>query len=810
MSEHLVLPFYEQRLERRKKGGGKIEKRTNKDEFGRIQVYKLGDLKKEHEEKKKKFSQYFDPNLIFKIKLSQRVPEKDFTDFLERRGIKVISPSPDGIGYWITIAVDESLENIKQSIEEYMREERQYNFLDAIEELFEPIPSEEKIGEQLKEKPLEGGEIAYLDVEIWRMEDSILKTFLEGDENKIGFKKWVENKGGRVTDELITKTMCLLRIKMNKSILQEILELKEVSRVDRPPKPQIRYEMLSVGLEDLDIAGAPPENAAAIAVIDSGVLSNHPLLKNAIGDEIAVPLLSSDRIKNDKPQDDVGHGTKVAGIALYGDIKKCIEERKFKPEVWILSAKVMYKNDLGEPEYDPEELLEHQLERAIRYFVSKYPNCKIINLSFGDTYKKMFGNRRQFSLATLIDELAKELDVIFVISAGNFLDVIDPFDRNFYLDNYPLYLIEENEDVKIIDPAPAAYAITVGSVSQEVGGAYEQNRIVFGPVKKDYPSPFTRVGLGYKKMIKPELVEEGGSLIFRSSGLYSSSDLEGKLIVLNPHWIEEGRLFTVDYGTSFSAPKVSYFLARLFNQFPNGSPNLIKALLLSSAEIPSNRPKELQKIDFTYNDTQLIHLLKIYGYGKPNLDIALNSNSNNVLLIAENRIKPDRVHLYYFYLPEEFIATQGKREISVTLVYNPPVNRNRIDYLGIGMEFHLFRNSDIDEIMRGYKKILGENVEVEEDVVPQELKLKEIVLKPGVRIRSRGLHQKGIKIYTRKPQIETDKPLVLAVISKNKWVNSDEYLQDYAIVVRIKHSARINIYNRIKDRIEIKERVRIR
>ena len=806
MSEHLILPFYEQRLERRKRGGGKIEKRTNKDEFGRIQVYKLGNLKKEHEEKKKKFSQYFDPNLIFKIKLSQRVPEKDFTDFLERRGIKVISPSPDGVGYWITIAVDESLENIKQSIEKYMREEKQYNFLDAIEELFEPIPPEEKIGEQLKEIPLEDDEIAYLDVEIWRMEDSVLRRFLEGDGNKIGFKRWVENKGGFVTDELITKTMCLLRIKMNKSILQEILELKEVCRVDRPPRPKIRYKMLSVDLEDLDIKGSPPENATAIAVIDSGVLSNHPLLKNAIGDEIAVSLLSSDRIKKDKPQDDVGHGTKVAGIALYGDIKKCINERTFKPEIWILSAKVMYKNDMGEAEYNPEELLEHQLERAIRYFVKKYPNCKIINLSLGDTYKKMFGNKRQFSLATLIDELARELDVIFVISTGNLF--LYTFERNYYLDNYPSYLIEEREDVKIIDPAPAAYAITVGAVSPDVTGAYEQTKIVLSPVKKDYPSPFTRVGPGYKKMIKPELIEEGGSLIFRSSISDSSNDLEGKLIVLNPQWIEEGRLFTIDYGTSFSAPKVSYFLAKLFNQFPKKSPNLIKALLLSSAEIPSDRPELLQEIDFSSSDTQLMDLLKIYGYGKPNLKIASMSNNNDVLLVAENVIKPDDIHLYYFYLPENFITTQGKREISVTLTYNPPVNRNRIDYLGIGMEFHLFRNSEIDEVIKEYKNIIGEYFE--EDVVPEELKLKEIVLKPGVRTRSRGLHQKGIKIYTRKPQIETNKPLVLAVISKNKWVNNDEYLQDYAIVVRIKHSARIDIYNRVKERIEIKERVRIR
>ncbi|GAI26777.1 unnamed protein product, partial [marine sediment metagenome] len=153
--------------------------------------------------------------------------------------------------------------------------------------------------------------------------------------------------------------------------------------------------------------------------MDSGILSNHPLLEKAVGDEIAVPSLSSNKIQEDKLQDDVGHGTKVAGIAVYGDIKRCIEEQRFQPEIWILSAKVMYRNKMGEPEYDPEELLEHQLEKAVRYFVEKYHNCKVINISFGDRYKRMFGNKRQFPLATLIDELANGLNIVFVISAGN-------------------------------------------------------------------------------------------------------------------------------------------------------------------------------------------------------------------------------------------------------------------------------------------------------------------------------------------------------------------------------------------------------
>lgn len=805
MSEHLSLPFYEREFERKKRGGGGLSARENRKQFSEIQIFNLAEIKKDFDRDKEKFKQFFDPNLLFKIKLNQSVDEEGFIKFLERNRVKVISPSPEGEGYWISLAEDENLDEVKKRLEKYGEREKHKQF-DAIES-FEPIPSEEKIGEQLKDRPLQEGEEAYLDIEIWRMEDKRIKTFLEGDGGKLGFKKFIENRKGKVTDELKTENLCLLRAKINKSIFNEVLKLREINRIDRPPKPHITWQMLSIPLEELKVGESPPENATAIAILDSGILSNHPLLGNAVGDEIAVSLLSSNKIQEDKPQDDVGHGTKVAGVALYGDIKQCIDEKRFQPEVWLLSAKIMFKEEnpiTGEitATYDESELLEHQLEKAVRYFDEKYHNCKVINISFGDKYKKMFGNKRQFALATLIDELAKELDIVFVISAGN----LDPKENGFP-ERYPNYLIEQKEDVKIIDPGSSAYAITVGSVSQKLGPSDRRpNEILFSPAQEDCPSPFTCVGPGYKGMIKPELVEEGGNILISPSDSLKMEDIGGKLIVLNPKWIEDGRLFTVEHGTSFSTPKVAHYIARLFNNFPDYSANLIKALLLASAEIPSDRPTPLNEIDYNDSDTKLIDLLKIYGYGKPDFGIASSSETNRVLLLTKNKIRLNGVHLYYFYLPREFIETRGEKEISVVLVYSPPIRRNRINYMGVGMEFHLFKNAEIQEVLKGYGTIqVGEEMQ---DIVPEELKIKEIDLHPGVRLRKRGIHQKGIKIYSGKPGINPDKPLVVAVVSQSKWLKDERYLQDYAVVVTIRHSAQIDIYNRIREKIQ--QRIRIK
>ena len=780
------------------------------------QVFNLVREQDNLNETKRKFSKYFDPNFIFKIKLEYEVIGKDgkekkknsltnsVINFLEGRGINIISPSPEGNGYWVSIADDEELKELRKSLEKYALGICKYSQLDMIEEMFIPIPPEDKIGPRLKDNPLSEDEDAYLDVEIWRMDNERLNRFLwGGDDGKEGFNKYISKKGGRVTDTFITENLCLLRVKVNKELFEEILQLREICTIDRPPKPDIHHEIINIPLDDIDIEGEPPENSTGIAILDSGILSSHPLLKNAVGDATYVPLNSNNKIK--EPKDDVGHGTGVAGIALYGDIKECIVEKKFQPEVWIFSAKIMYNNE-GDADFDPDELLEHQLERAVRYFVENHPNCKIINLSLGVEDQNMFNNHRQFPLATLIDELAKELNVIFVVSSGNFIYCNNGTHVSQLTEHYPRYLLKDIKDVKIINPASSAYAITVGALSPDAANS-EFDKILRPFVEKDYPSMITRAGPGYKGMIKPELVEVGGTPLYYNGGY--EDNRKGKVIVLNHNYISDGRLFTVDCGTSFSAPKVAHYLARLYNKYPNASSNLIKALFLSSAEIPDNRPVPLDNIQFTSNTStkKVMKLLNIYGYGKPNFERAVASNENDVLLVAENRIKPDDIHLYYFNIPKEFIDISCHREISVTLTYNPPINRNRIDYMGVSMEFHLY-NENIDDVLKWSNRIKQERDF--DNIESRASKLKELNLLPGVDTRKKGIHQKGIIKYTRKPGINPEKPLVLAVVCSDKWVGDENYLQDYAIVVRIKHKAKVDLYNKIRQNIPIKERVKVR
>lgn len=535
--------------------------------------------------------------------------------------------------------------------------------------------------------------------------------------------------------------------------------------------------------------------------MDSGIVSNHPLLENAVGDEKPIATKDRSKIEEDKPTDDVGHGTRVAGIALYGDVKECIDNKKFTPEIWIFSAKVMYaeKQPDGSVEaiYDPEELLEHQLERAVRWIAGNYPTCKVINISFGNLNNRIASGRKQFNLSSLVDELAKKWKVVFVISTGNYF--------GFNLNSYPNYFQDTaNDDVKIIDPASSALALTVGSITPPYGTEVRNpSDILSSPAKTLYPSPFTRVGPGYNGMIKPDLVEIGGNEI---TGRHQPApNIGGKIISLNRDFIRDGKLFNADIGTSFSTPKISNCIARLWNKYPDFSANLIKSLVLSSAGIPDERPGYLQDIKFSDTNEKLANLLNVYGYGVPSLDKASFSQNNRVLLIADDRIKLDSIHLYQFFLPDEFINVKGHRQLLVTLVFDPLVNKNRIDYLGCIMEFHLFHSLQIKEIEQCFKQLKSDDMEA---ALPESIKQKKIELKPGGNLRKSGVHQKGIKAWGKRPGIDINKPLVIAIICKNKWIKDNNYLQNYAIVVTAEHEKKIELYARIRQRNQ--ERVRIK
>jgi hypothetical protein len=564
-------------------------------------------------------------------------------------------------------------------------------------------------------------------------------------------------------------------------LIDKIIKLPQVASIDRPARAQLSIgHIKEQSIDDLEVLKPSPD-ATGVLVIDSGIVPGHPLLSEAIGE-------AKSFINGKSPIDECGHGTSVAGLSLYGDILQCIEDKTFYPDCWLFSARVL--DDDGK--YYDQKLMETQFLRSLNVFIRHYPIIKVVNISVGNMDDILGSGKLQFRWASLIDEKLYELsrinrDLIVVVSAGN-----NFVDYDYY--DYPDNLFKDES--RLINPATSALAITVGSVSPGMESSNKSHRTIGG--RLGFPSPFTRIGPGLGGMIKPDLVEIGGDFVYPAD-----EDSSIGVVTTNRDFFPEG-LFAIDNGTSLSSAKISNLIAKLWNIFPSASANLIKALLISSCAIPKRfQPSGLENFYSpccpTMIDEEKINF--IYGYGLPNIDEAKSSDLNKVILLDDSTMKLESAKFYEVPLPDSYYSTNGDRELSVALCFDPQTKITRGDsYLGCTMEFRLHRGSSLDELMAKYTKL--------EDVDHDLTDPKEIPLSPGPRLRSKGCTQKGSTILKR-PKY-SDESLQLAVICKDKWIDDPEYEQKYAVVVRVAHEYPIDIYTPIKLKIDNRIRARTR
>jgi hypothetical protein len=781
---HLPLIKLTSDLPRRKKSGySDILPREAKEreEFSKEAREECDKIFAEFKQLQEEYKGFIDPELIFRINLKGSVKTRD----LERLGLKVLSKLDKN-----AIIVFSSKRHFKDffaKLDEYVidSKRRKHPFLDAFIDLVK-IESTSKIGPYLSNMPLEKEEYAIIDLEFWLLCDDH-SAIRQMDKWTSELKKLIIDNGGEWIGKLRTKSFYVMRAKLNQNLIDQIIKLPQVSFIDRPSRTKLSIGHIkeqSIGNFEVN---KPSPDATGVLVIDSGIVPGHPLLKDAVGE-------AKSFVYGKTPIDECGHGTSVAGLSLYGDINQCIENKKFDPDCWLFSARVLDENG----SYNDQKLIESQFLRCLNIFIKQYPNIKVVNISIGNSDDVFGFGKRQFRWASLIDERLYELsrinrDLIIVVSAGN----------NFpdFYPNYPDNLF--SDESKLINPATAALAITVGSISPGLESNFESHRPIAG--KLGFPSPFTRTGPGIDGMIKPDLVDIGGDWV--DSTEYDSSI---GVVTTNSEFIREG-LFAIHNGTSYSSAKISNYIAKLWNIFPSSSANLIKALLISSCLIPKKiqplRSREIP-LDFfsspcaptTIDSDEKIY--SVYGYGLPYIQQAQYSDINRVILLDDSTIRLDSAKFYEIPLPDSYYSISGDRELSVALCFDPQTRITRGDsYLGCTMEFRLYRGSSLDELKAKHTKL--DDNEFDEVTGPNE-----ITLFPRSRMRSKGCMQKGSTILKRPSY--SDESLQLAVICRDKWIYDPEFEQKYSVVVRVAHEYPLDLYNPMKLKIENRIRARAR
>ncbi|MCY7276470.1 MAG: S8 family peptidase, partial [Phormidesmis sp. CAN_BIN44] len=584
-------------------------------------------------------------------------------------GLTLLAQEPKANKAIVVFTSDEELTQFRSRLEAYSGisdSEYEYGHLDAIEALM-PLEPSDRIGRLLELEPIQASELAALDLELWHTGDRSEMNKYLNDLDEV-LRGWSDDSAMRISDRYVGEYLCIARIKVGQEVLSLLLEEEFVKEIDRRLRPNFETPAeYNIPLSDFPEVNSPPEQNCGILVVDSGVQRGHPLIAPALGEAEVFPDSAREFVTGGSDDGDErtgGHGTGVSGIAIYGDVSQSVKNRLFQPTAWLFSARVTDHNN----EYDPDSLLENQLDDAIQYFTQNYKNCKVINISLGDSRLAFRDGQKQFRLAAKIDEIAYEFqhkNLVFVISAGNLPYEVGSGEK--LRTNYPNYLL--NKEARIIEPATSAISLTVGSLSLGTGSLRNPEDAQTQAVARvcGYPSPFTRGGFGVDGMIKPDLVDFGGDLVVEGSRVIPN---EAGVSILTLAKNPTGSMFRAYCGTSFAAPRVANMAAQLFTQFPNATSNLIRALIINSATLPDEIPPALQGDD----TPQSRERLRIYGYGQPDLFRAKYSAENYVVLLEDDvQIPVGSFQVFEIPpLPDEYLKTQGTRTLSITLAFDPP------------------------------------------------------------------------------------------------------------------------------------------
>ncbi len=442
-------------------------------------------------------------------------------------------------------------------------------------------------------------------------------------------------------------------------------------------------------------------------------------------------------------------------------------------------------NERGQ--FDARPLVPSQLCDALTARTQRF-RCRLFVVALGDP-KRPYDGGKVGPWAATLDELARELDSIIIVSAGNRA----PRSGNRLeqaITEYPDYLLEPAN--RLCEPAGAMNVLTVGALAHGEGiGPDLAEHVHIRPITRAFePAPFTRIGPGIGGSIKPDLVDIGGTMVFDPAvaRLRLGEDLPtAGVLTLHHRFLD--RLFTAGSGTSYAAPRVAHKAAQILARFPGASANLVRALLAGAARIPDEAQLRLQ----TLGDDAV---RSICGHGAVDSERAAYSDDHRVVLYAEDELALDHFAVYQLPIPEPF-QSGGRRSIRVTLAFDPPVRHTRADYAGIGMNFRLLRGCDPDLIFEHFRRRTQE-----EGRQPDIDSRFDCDLKPGPRERERGTLQTASVTFTRGTEAYGDN-YYLVVRCDGGWAGTFETQQRFAVVVELTHQAEVQLYERLRARVRV-------
>lgn len=415
------------------------------------------------------------------------------------------------------------------------------------------------------------------------------------------------------------------------------------------------------------------DESLTITVLDTGVNNGHPLIQ---------PFLPDTNLDTLNPAWDTadadGHGTGMAGLALYGDLTPLLaSNERVSIRHRLESVKTILDRNGTEPH--APELFGAVTEEAVARAVVLGPDR--IRLYCKSITGEPTVNGRPSSYSSAVDKIAFGREggkQLIILSAGN--------TGLSSAEDYP----EHNLRANVHDPNQAFNALSVGAYTQKVipeqDPAYPQTQAI-APAGGLSPFSTTTNEWDSQWPNKPDIVMEGGNQGYEPGDLIRVDSLH---LLTSARQFQTRRMLQLFNATSAATALASRLAAQLWLEYPAFWPETIRGLLVHSAqwsqEMLEHRPV------WNLNQEAKRRLLRTYGYGIPDLQRARDSASNSLTLIVQRTIQPFHkvgseyktkdMHLHRLPWPEEVLSELGSTRVrlNVTLSYFIEPNPNEKPY----------------------------------------------------------------------------------------------------------------------------------
>lgn len=554
---------------------------------------------------------------------------------------------------------------------------------------------------------------------IWTDDDTMLP---QDPSQIIWWELWLPNSGRRqaVLEDLrgvarnlgmdisrssvVFPERTIVLIRASRDQLQHPLVLSLVSEIRRARDTAEFFDRMPVVEQAewsdslLERVRFPEEVAPVVCILDTGVNRGHPLLQNSLSED---KVLTVDQAWG--VHDGQGHGTELAGLALYGDLQAELSHELQVHLTHQLESVKILRSDRGN---EGEEFGSLTIDAVAQPEARDPERQRIFCMAITSEDGREHG--RPSAWSATIDRLASdwindgETRRLFCISAGN-IQVSEA-----WLD-YPANF--ERSEYAIESPGQSWNALTVGAYTNkhQIDDVDAQHYQVIAPPGE--LSPFTSTSLSWEGdwPWKPDIVLEGGNAA--RDGDFASNF--PSLSLLTTHFEPVDKLFTVSWATSAATALASQMAAQILAIYPDLWPETVRALMVHSARWTAGM---LGRYCVGATRTQQnINLLRHCGYGAPDITRALWSVSNSLTLIVQETIQPfarnpgenvktHEMHLHDLPWPQDMLEALGETPVKmrVTLSYfiepNPGERgfKDKYSYQSHGLRFDVRRRAETE------------------------------------------------------------------------------------------------------------------